>query len=93
MDYYGIQGPIPLLPSFPGGRAPCAVLVSTRCNGATRGEDRLARYLTTNWEATRQEIESLKQENHDLKQLVADRSPEVHHLKKSAIADVENTTT
>jgi hypothetical protein len=49
--------------------------------------------LTTNWEATRQEIESLKQENHDLKQLVADRSPEVHHLKKSAIADVENTTT
>ena len=36
-------------------------------------------------DATRQEIEHLKRENCDLKQLVADRSLEVHRFKKTAI--------
>jgi len=36
-------------------------------------------------DATRQEIEHLKRENQDLKQLVADLSLEVHRFKKTAI--------
>jgi len=36
-------------------------------------------------DATRQEIEHLKRENHDLKQLVAHLSLEVHRFKKTAI--------
>ena len=35
--------------------------------------------------ATRQEIEHHKRENHDLKQLVADLSLELHRFKKTAI--------
>ena len=44
-------------------------------------------------DATRQEIESLKRENHDLKELVADLSLEVYRFKKTAIPALENTTT
>ena len=44
------------------------------------GKERLTQ--DTIRDATRQEIESLKRENHDLKELVADRSLEVHRLKK-----------
>ena len=43
------------------------------------GKERLTR------DATRQEIEHLKRENYDLKQLVADLSLEVHRFKKTAI--------
>jgi len=44
------------------------------------GKERLTR--DTVRDATRQEIEHLKRENHDLKQLVADLSLEVHRFKK-----------
>ena len=44
------------------------------------GKERLTQ--DTIRDATRQEIESLKRENHDLKELVADLSLEVHRLKK-----------
>ena len=47
------------------------------------GQGRLTR--DTVRDATRQEIEHLKRENHDLKQLVADLSLEVHRFKKTAI--------
>ena len=40
-------------------------------------------------DATRQEIEHLKRENYDLKQLVADLSLEVHRFKKTAIPAFE----
>lgn len=53
------------------------------------GKERLTR--DTIRDATRQEIESLKRENQDLKQLVADLSLEVHRLKKTAIPTLENT--
>jgi cell division protein FtsB len=43
-------------------------------------------------DATRQEIESLKRENHDLKELVADLSLEVYRFKKTAIPALENTS-
>ena len=43
-------------------------------------------------DATRQEIESLKRQNHDLKELVADLSLEVHRPKKTAIPVLENTS-
>jgi transposase len=43
-------------------------------------------------DATRQEIESLKRENHDLKELVADLSLEVYQFKKTAIPALENTS-
>jgi cell division protein FtsB len=36
-------------------------------------------------DATRQEIEHLKRKNHDLKQLVADLSLEVHRFRRTAI--------
>ena len=36
-------------------------------------------------DATRQEIEHLKRENYDLKQLVADLSLEVHRFRRTAI--------
>ena len=55
------------------------------------GKERLTR--DTIRDATRQEIESLKRQNHDLKKLVADLSLEVHQLKKTAIPVLENTTT
>ena len=54
------------------------------------GKERLTQ--DTIRDATRQEIESLKRENHDLKELVADRSLEVHRLKKMAIPVLENTS-
>ena len=47
------------------------------------GKERLTR--DTVRDATRQEIEHLKRENYDLKQLVADLSLEVHRFKKAAI--------
>lgn len=47
------------------------------------GKERLTR--DTVRDATRQEIEHLKRENGELKQLVADLSLEVHRLKKTAI--------
>ena len=47
------------------------------------GKERLTR--DTIRDATRQEIEHLKRENYDLKQLVADLSLEVHRFKKTAI--------
>ena len=40
-------------------------------------------------DATRQEIEHLKRENYDLKQLVADLSLEVHRFKETAIPAFE----
>ena len=47
------------------------------------GKERLTR--DTVRDATRQEIEQLKGENSELKQLVADLSLQVHRLKKTAI--------
>ena len=47
------------------------------------GKERLTR--DTVRDATRQEIEHLKRENHDLKQLVVHLSLEVHRFKKTAI--------
>ena len=47
------------------------------------GKERLTR--DTVRDAARQEIEPLKRENYDLKQLVADLSLEVHRFKKTAI--------
>jgi transposase len=54
------------------------------------GKERLIR--DTIRDATRQEIESLKRENQDLKQLVANLSLTVHRYKKTAIPTLENTT-
>ena len=51
------------------------------------GKERLTR--DTVRDATRQEIEHLKRENNDLKQLVADLSLEVHRFKKTAIPAFE----
>ena len=51
------------------------------------GKERLNRDKVRN--ATRQEIEHLKRENYDLKQLVADFSLEVHGIKKTAIPAFE----
>lgn len=47
------------------------------------GKERLAR--DTVRDATREEVERLKRENQDLKQLVAELSLDVHRLKKTAI--------
>jgi len=47
------------------------------------GKERLTR--DTVRDATRQEIDELKRENADLKQLVADLSLDVHRLKKTAV--------
>ena len=44
------------------------------------GKERLTRDAVR--DATRQEIEHLKRENHDLKQLVADLSLEAHRFNK-----------
>jgi len=51
------------------------------------GKDRLPR--DTVRAATRQEIEHLKRGSHDLKQLVADLSLEVHRFKETAIPAFE----
>ena len=53
------------------------------------GKERITR--DTARDATRQEIEHLKRENSDLKQLVADLSLGVHCLKKTAIPTLEGT--
>jgi transposase len=47
------------------------------------GKERLTR--DTVRDATRQEIDELKRENADLKQLVADLSLDVHRLKKTVL--------
>ena len=47
------------------------------------GKERLTRDAAR--DATRQEVESLKRETADLKQLIADLSLEVYRLKKTAI--------
>ena len=54
------------------------------------GKERLTR--ETIRDATRQEIEHLKRENNDLKQLVADLSLEVHRIKKTAIPTFGGST-
>ena len=51
------------------------------------GKERLTRDAVR--DATRQEIEHLKREDDDLKQLVADLSLEVHRFKKTAIPAFE----
>ena len=51
------------------------------------GKERLTRDAVR--DATRQEIEHLKRENYDLKQLVADLSLEVHRFKTTAIPAFE----
>ena len=52
------------------------------------GKDRLTR--DTVRDATRQEIQELKRENFELKQLVAELSLEVYRLKKTAIPMPQN---
>lgn len=52
------------------------------------GKERLTRDMLR--DATRQEIERVKRENGDLKQLVAELSLEVHRLKKTAIPTLED---
>ena len=54
------------------------------------GKERLTR--DTVRDATRQEVEHLKRENYDLKQLVADLSLEVHRFKKTAIPTLDEGT-
>ena len=57
------------------------------------GKERLTRDMVR--DATRQEIQALKRENGELKQLVADLSLEVYRLKKTAIPmphDVSGTS-
>ena len=51
------------------------------------GKERLTRDNVR--DATRQEIDELKRENIELKQLVADLSLEAHRLKKTAIPPLE----
>jgi transposase len=55
------------------------------------GKERLAR--DTVRDATREEIERLKRECHDLKELVAELSLQVHQLKKTAIPPFSNDGT
>ena len=54
------------------------------------GKERITR--DTVRDATRQEIEHLKRENYDLKQLVADLSLEVHRFKETAIPTLDEGT-
>ena len=51
------------------------------------GKERLTR--DTVRDATRQEIDELKRENAELKQLVADLSLEAYRLKKTAVPPLE----
>ena len=53
------------------------------------GRERLSRYTVR--DATRQEIQDLKRENGELKQLVAELSLEVYRLKKTAIPQCPRT--
>ena len=52
------------------------------------GKERLTR--DTVRDATRREIDELKRENAELKQLVADLSLDVYRLKKTAVPPLEN---
>ena len=52
------------------------------------GKERLTR--DTARDATRREIDELKRENTELKQLVADLSLDVYRLKKTAVPPLEN---
>ena len=54
------------------------------------GKERLTR--NTVRDATRQEIEQLKRENGDLKEIVADLLLETHRLKKTAIPPLKHGT-
>ena len=54
------------------------------------GKERITR--DTVRDATRQEIEHLKRENYDLKQLAADLSLEVHRFKETAIPTLDEGT-
>ena len=54
------------------------------------GKERLSR--DTVRDATRQEIDSLKRDNADLKQMVAELSLDLHRLKKTAIPMLEGRT-
>ena len=51
------------------------------------GKERLTRDAVR--DATRQEIEGIKRENTELKQLVADLSLEVYHLKKTSVPPLD----
>lgn len=51
------------------------------------GKQRLSRDTTR--DATRQEIDALKRDNADLKQMVAELSLELHRLKKTAIPSLD----
>ena len=64
------------------GIKPCVFYAWTK-EFMEAGKERLTR--DTVRDATRQEIEHLKRENNDLKQLVADLSLEVHRFKKTVI--------
>ena len=52
------------------------------------GKERLTR--DTVRDATRREIDELKRDNTELKQLVADLSLEVYRLKKTAVPPLQN---
>jgi len=52
------------------------------------GKERLTR--DTVRDATRREIDELKRESTELKQIVADLSLEVYRLKKTAVPPLEN---
>ena len=54
------------------------------------GKERLSR--DTVRDATRQEIDALKRDNADLKQMVAELSLDLHRLKKTAIPMLEGRT-
>ncbi len=54
------------------------------------GKERLSR--NTVRDATRQEIEELKRESGDLKQIVAELMLETHRLKKTAIPSLDHGT-
>ena len=54
------------------------------------GKERLARDAVR--DATQQEVQQLKRENGELKQLVADLSLEAYRLKKTAIPILQNVT-
>ena len=55
------------------------------------GKERLARHTVR--DATRQEIEELKRENGDLKQIVAELMLDTHRLKKTAIPQLGHGAT
>ena len=53
------------------------------------GKERLTRDSVR--DATRQEIEQLKRENSDLRQLVGELSLELHRFKKAALPPLHNS--